>query len=276
MFPYIGGKSHHIGWMDPIFPKGCNIVVEVFGGAGWMTLKSRTSRQANLRIYNDANTYLANAWDCFVECPDQLLTRMRQDAPSNEQLYRQYQAELFGDQPISSRHDVQLASKYLYLQTQIFAGTPLSNNNVNYFVDAKSNGKYPSKYLTLQKKLANKKIVDAIGNVKVECMDYADLIAKYDGPNTFFYLDPPYYNLEFYYTHKFESNDHLRLAEVLRSTRGKWALSYYMYEGINNLYPQDDYEYHSRQVYRSASTRSSHRNDYSKSSRAQEILIVKH
>jgi DNA adenine methylase len=277
MFPYIGGKSHHVRWMDPLMPTGASRFVEVFGGAGWTTLKSKRAHEASKSIYNDANRYLANAWSCFTQSPRQLLERMRQDAPSQTQLYRQYQNELFGKcaGSIVSLGNVELASKYLYLQTQIFAGTPLSLTNVPYFVDTKSNGKYPSKYLTLQRKLENSKTLKRLEQIEVANLDYAEAIARYDSHDTLFYVDPPYHGLEFYYTHEFGPDEHARLAVALGKTKGKWALSYYRYNGIEDLYPPDKYEYHTRNVYRSASTRSGSRKDYNQSSRANEILIVK-
>lgn len=272
MFPYIGGKSHHVGWMDPLFPQ-CDTFVEVFGGAGWTTLKSHKACNAITSVYNDANPYLANVWDCFTQCPQRLLERLQKDAPSNEALYRQYQKDLFGREPLKVRNDTEVASKYLYLQTQVFAGTALSLTNVPYFVDAKTNGKYPSKYLTLQKKLENPKTLARLQQVKVENMDFEDVILKYDGPNTFFYVDPPYKNLETYYSHEFSPDDHRRLAEVLNRARGHWALSYYDYWELSQWY--GDYKHHRREVYRSASTRSSRKPEYGKTSRATEILIVK-
>ena len=34
MFPYIGGKAHHVKWLDLLFPDDAKQFVEVFGGAG--------------------------------------------------------------------------------------------------------------------------------------------------------------------------------------------------------------------------------------------------
>ena len=38
--------------------------------------------------------------------------------------------------------------------------------------------------------------VTRLAGVVIECLDYAGFIARYDGPATFFYLDPPYWGCE--------------------------------------------------------------------------------
>lgn len=45
MFPYIGGKSHHIKHLDPLFPLMFDTFVDVFGGAGWVSVRSKTNKK---------------------------------------------------------------------------------------------------------------------------------------------------------------------------------------------------------------------------------------
>jgi len=61
-------------------------------------------------------------------------------------------------------------------------------------------------------------------NTTVLNQDYKNVIKKYDGPNTFFYLDPPYestagqiYNID--------SINYDELAAVLKGIKGKFLLS---------------------------------------------------
>jgi DNA adenine methylase len=192
-------------------------------------------------------------------------------------LYRQYQQELFGqlDWTKVTLGDIDLAVKYLYLQTQVFAGTPLSTTNVPYFTETKAGGKYPSKYDTLRKKLANDTITDRLKEITgVEQMDCIDLIKKYDSPDTFFYVDPPYYNMEFYYSKDFPREKHEELANTLANIKGKFALSYYDFDDLKVFYPEDKFTWHRQSVYRSAATRSGNNKDYKTKSKGTEILIM--
>lgn len=277
MFPYIGGKAHHVKWMDPLFPATYSRFVEVFGGAGWVSVKSGSVTQAAQHIYNDFNPLIANVYECFRRDPAAVLAKMNSVAKSDLALFRQYQQELFADTDWSTvaLGNVDLAVKYLYLQTQVFAGTPLSTTCVPYFTETKAAGKYPSKYDTLKKKFADERITDRLKKITtVEQMDCIDLIEKYDSPETFFYIDPPYYNMEFYYSRDFPREKHQELADTLATIRGKFALSYYEFEELHTLYPESQFRWHRQGVYRSAATRSGNKPDYAKKSKGVEILIM--
>ena len=277
MFPYIGGKAHHVKWMDPLFPQGFTQFVEVFGGAGWVSVKSAKVAQASHRVYNDFNPLLANVYECLRQDPLTVLAAMTATPKSDLNLYRQYQRELFVDLDWTSvtLGDVSLAVKYLYLQTQVFAGTPLSATNVPYFTELKAGGKYPSKYDTLRKKLIDPDIQQRLMAIDcVEQMDCVDLIKKYDSPDTFFYVDPPYYNMEFYYSKDFPREKHQELAKVLSNIQGRFALSYYEFDDLREFYPESQFHWHRQSVYRSAATRSGASKDYSVKSKGTEILIM--
>ncbi len=280
MFPYIGGKAHHVKWMDPLFPDDFTNFVEVFGGAGWVSIKSPKVDKASVRVYNDFNPLLANVFHCLKYNPTEILDLMEKTVKSDLQLYKSFQQELFGNLDWSNiaLGDPNLAVKYLYLQTQVFAGTPLSLDNVPYFTEVKTKGKYPSKYDTLKKKLRDHNIIQRLSKITaVENLDCEELIKKYDSPDTFFYIDPPYYNMEFYYSKDFPKDKHKSLAETLSNIKGRFALSYYDFEDLHKFYPEDRFFWHRQSVYRSAATRSSvtkTKAEYKKNSKGTEILVM--
>jgi DNA adenine methylase len=60
----------------------------------------------------------------------------------------------------------------------------------------------------------------------VENRPYQDVIARMDKPDTFFYLDPPYFGCENYYGNGiFSRDDFAALADILRGISGKFILS---------------------------------------------------
>ena len=260
MFPYIGGKSHHINWLDSVFPEQYNTFVEVFGGAGWVSWRSKSVANSTTRIYNDRNPMLANAYECFRTQPQQLLEKMNSVPTSDLDLYRSYQTLLFThtDWENTPLGDIELAQKYLYIETQSFSGNTLSANSTPYFTDVASNGKYPSKYNTLKKKLSNPKICQRLSEItRVENLDCCEVIAKYDSPDTFFYVDPPYYKLEKYYSQGFPTHKHWELAETLKNISGRFALSYYEFDELYKMYPPSEYAWHHQSVYKASGTRGS-------------------
>ena len=66
------------------------------------------------------------------------------------------------------------------------------------------------------------------------------LIGQYDRPVSFFYLDPPYYETEGYYSNVgekgFTKEDHIRLRDTLFEIEGKFLLSYNDCPFVRELY----------------------------------------
>lgn len=64
------------------------------------------------------------------------------------------------------------------------------------------------------------------------------ILETFPKQETLFYLDPPYYKVEKYYTDRFISEDHIRLKEALSRIKGKFLLSYNDCEYIRKLYTE--------------------------------------
>lgn len=75
-----------------------------------------------------------------------------------------------------------------------------------------------------------------IRNVMIECLDFKEIIKKYDSEQTFFFIDPPYVGREKFYLGGFSEKDHRELAELLRNIKGKALVSYYPDPLILELY----------------------------------------
>jgi site-specific DNA-adenine methylase len=76
----------------------------------------------------------------------------------------------------------------------------------------------------------------------VENMYFGDVVKKYDSPTTYFYMDPPYWKTENYYSnHDFDRDDHERLANILKGVKGKFALSYYEFKQLREWFPEEEF-----------------------------------
>jgi len=105
------------------------------------------------------------------------------------------------------------------------------SNMAKNYLDTKS---FETKnYQTLKKHLPEFK--ERVKDATFLHKSYNVLLDKYDGPNTFFYLDPPYYKT---YSGAYETGeiDHELLAERLKKVKGKFLLSYNDTPFIRNLY----------------------------------------
>jgi len=105
---------------------------------------------------------------------------------------------------------------------------------------------------------------------KVENLDYTDLILKYDSPTTFFYVDPPYWKTENYYSnHDFDSEDHNTLMTHLKLIKGKFALSYYDFPLLSDWLPKNEYKWEEREFSKAAGATKG-----KKQNKGTELLIM--
>jgi DNA adenine methylase len=277
MLSYIGGKSKIGKWIVPFYPEDMETYVETFGGMFWCFFNTDLTKYPNLKkvVYNDFNPLNYNLFQC-VKNP-QLLLNAINAIPCQQvgvdvtpEIYKEqfvsFQAEIFAENFNVNAYDYVVAAKYAYVLTQVFSG---SKPETSSFIDLK--GKYKSKYLTFRDKLSKPEWVEHFLKItEVENMDFADVIAKYDSPTTYIYLDPPYWKTENYYNnHDFDRNDHERLAKVLHGVKGKFSLSYYDFDLLHEWFPEETYRWEKKEFAKAASAKKG-----MKQNMGEELLIL--
>jgi len=71
----------------------------------------------------------------------------------------------------------------------------------------------------------------------VSNVDYKEVFNQHDSEDTFFYLDPPYVGFEDYYiNNSFKGESHSELSKELKNLKGKWLLSYYKFDKLEEWY----------------------------------------
>ena len=274
---YIGWKSKIGKWIVPFYPEDMETYIEPFGGMFWCFFNMDLTKYPNLKevVYNDFNPLNYNLFQC-IQNPELLLEainnipcQQKGESPTpdiyKEQFIR-FQAEIFETNFSVQPYDYVTAAKYAYVLTQVFSG---SKPETSSFIDLKGN--YKSKYLTFRDKLSNPKWVEHFVRItKVENMDFETLITKYDSPTTYIYLDPPYWKTENYYSnHDFDSGDHERLADCIKSSQSKWSLSYYDFPQLHTWFPQNVYRWEEKEFAKAAAAKKGVKQNLSK-----ELLIL--
>jgi DNA adenine methylase len=228
MIPYIGGKSYLASWIISNFPEDYPKLTycEVFGGGGWVLFKKE---QSFVEIYNDLNKDLVNLFTTIRDNYPEFSHRAEWCLHSRE-MFKEAIEKLADDEFISS---VEKAMHYAILRVQTFAGGNSKSWAYGITADKITSGKW----LPFIKRL---ELINArLKRVQIECLDFGNIIERYDRKSTLFYLDPPYVDAEHYYNTKgvnFGSEDHIRLAKLLKRIKGKFVLSYYEHPEVRKLY----------------------------------------
>ena len=263
MLSYIGGKSKIGKWIVPFYDKDMETYVETFGGMFWCFFNMDLKEFPNLKkvVYNDFNPLNYNLFKC-IQNPTKLLKAINsidcqkfgmEITPSiYKEQFISFQAEIFNEGFSVELGDYDVAAKYVYILTQVFSG---SKPETSSFIDLK--GKYKSKYLTFRDKLLKPDWIEHFLKIThVENMDFAEVIEKYDSPNTYFYVDPPYWKTENYYSnHDFDRQDHERLSKSLISMEGKFSLSYYDFPLLSEWFPKDTYTWEKKEFAKAAAAK---------------------
>ena len=269
MISYIGGKSRMAKWISGYIPNDIETYVEVFGGAFWVYVNGDVHTRPNLKkvIYNDFNRYMVNLFEC-CKSPKEFHDFMLDIISQNEDLFYQYKKEEFEDNNVNdvTLGDMNFAMKYAYIVTQVFSGL---NPEKSKFINLK--GKYKSKFDSFRGRLVNPKFTEKLKLIDTcENMDYSEVIEKYDSPTTYFYVDPPYWKTENYYSlHDFDREDHEKLCMQLKNIEGRFSLSYYDFELLGEWLPESEFTWVRKEFVKAASARKD-----TKQNKGEELLIM--
>jgi DNA adenine methylase len=114
--------------------------------------------------------------------------------------------------------DIQRAVRYYYLQRLGFGG-----KTINRTFGSGATRPMNMNLTTMEETLLE--VHQRLQRVTIENLDACACITRYDRPETFFYIDPPYYHVAQDYAVQFSDADFVRLRETLRKVNGRFLLS---------------------------------------------------
>jgi DNA adenine methylase len=280
MISYIGGKARIGKWIVPYIPYDIETYVEPFSGMFWVFFNMDLKMYPNLKtvVYNDFNKLNSNLMKCSLEYDrlheelnkyDDYIQKRYVDItpPECAEFFSECQKEVFDPNfVIEEGKEFDAAVKYVFVLTQVFSGSkPETSTYTDY------RGKYRCKVLIFMDKLKNSNYREHFDKISfVENLDFEDVIEKYDSEKSYFYVDPPYWKTENYYSnHDFDRADHERLAESLKSMEGQFSLSYYNFSLLEKWFPSTQYRWSRKNFKKSANAKKN-----GKQNDATELLIM--
>ena len=206
--PYIGGKSKLAETIIKMIPEH-KAYCEVFAGAAWVFFRKEPSKYETI---NDLDSDLITFYRVLQHHLEEFLRQFKWLLSS-----REWFEDWKRQQNAGGLTDIQRAARYYYLQRHCFAGRvkgrtfgtgPLRRPRINL--------------LRIEEELSEVHL--RLARVTVENLPWQEFLRRYDKSQTFFYLDPPYFNAPFY-AHNLEFKDYQNLATTLGRIRSKFILS---------------------------------------------------
>lgn len=209
---YIGGKRRlaaHLVAMIATIPH--RTYAEPFVGMGGVFFRRTTRPPAE--VINDRNGEVANLFRILQRHYPQFMDTLRFQITSRREFER-----LKASDP-ATLTDLERAGRFLYLQRTAFGGKVTGQN---FGVDRKAAGGFNLTRLAPLLEEAHERLAGVV----IEQLDWPAFLARYDGPETLFYLDPPYWGSEGDYGRDLFGRDQFSaLAEALKGLQGRFILS---------------------------------------------------
>ncbi|RJF70910.1 DNA adenine methylase [Rhodopseudomonas palustris] len=208
---YIGGKKLLAATIvEQIERTPHQTYAEPFVGMGGVFLRRRQA--PNGEIINDLSGDVATFFRVLQRHYVPLMDMLRWQITGRAEFERLRAADP------ATLTDLERAARFLYLQRTAFGGKV---DGRSFGVDRNGARFNVAKLMPLLDDLH-----DRLAGVVIERLPWAEFVARYDSPQTLFYLDPPYWGGERDYGDgMFARADYARMAEVLAGIKGRFILS---------------------------------------------------
>lgn len=282
---YFGGKNRFETFIKPYVPNNYKIYLEPFSGSFGVYFFLDMPKHTNV-IFNDINKDQTNLVACSHDY-DNFYTYLKNELENQNgilycketepDLIKKHYKELYYKLKNSNFRneefnipDFKRASQYAFLLTSAFSSCSYTAAGFSGF-----------KLKTFLNKLKNIQLQNKLSKIQsFETLDFEEIIKKYDSEDTFIYLDPPYNSLDkigsnenirssWYGTKEFNQEAHIRLLELLKTTKSRWALSYYYFPALEEYLPKDKYFWITKDFFRSSASFSEN-----KDIKGSELLIL--
>jgi len=233
-FGWYGGKFNHLDWLLPLLPYTTHYC-EPFGGSAAVLLNRKPSP---VETYNDIDGEVVNFFKVIREKKDELIYAIGMTPFSR----REFQLAIEANGNGSGLSDIERARRFFVRARQVRTGlaqTASAGRWANCLATSRA-GMAGAVSRWLGSVEALEYIASRLLRVQIENDDAFEVIRRYDSSDTLFYCDPPYPHESRgdpkAYRYEMSNDNHEKLAKLLKSVKGKAAISGYKCELMQRLY----------------------------------------
>lgn len=219
---YLGGKWKLAPWIISHFPPH-RLYVEPFGGAASVLLRKPRSYS---EVYNDLDDEVVN------------LFRVLRDPAQSVQLITAISLTPFARQEFTTAYEatdnpIERARRLVVRSFQGVGSSAVRRSRKTGFrcQTINTDRALPAREWANTLPESLQAVADRFRGVAIEHCDASKLIARFDTPDTLFYIDPPYVHStrgdNHYYTHELTDDAHVALLAQLRTAKGLVVISGY-------------------------------------------------
>jgi DNA adenine methylase len=226
---YVGGKRNLARLLvERIAALPHATYVEPFVGMGGVFL--RRPFRAKGEVINDISSDVVTLFRILQRHYQALMDVLKWQIASRAEWERLMQV------PPDTLTDLERAARFLYVQRLGFGGK----------VDGRSFGTHvrmPARFDVTKLSSMLEDVHERLSGVTIGRLPYAEVIARYDRPDTLFFLDPPYWGCEDYYGPAvFDRDDFQRLADLLGKIEGRFILTLNDHPKVRDAFAAFDQE----------------------------------
>jgi DNA adenine methylase len=208
LIPWPGGKRRWADKLLPLFPQHKTYVEAFAGAAGLFFVRPEP---APVEVLNDINGDLVNLYRVVQHHLDEFVRQFRWALVSRQDfLWKRLQHP----EPLT---DIQRAARFYYLQKTAFGGKVVGQS-----FGTSTTAPPRLNLVRIEEDLSGAHL--RLAKAVIEHLPWADCLARYDRPETLFFLDPPYWQVEGYGV-PFDLDQYVALAEAMRGLKGKAVLT---------------------------------------------------
>jgi DNA adenine methylase len=236
---YWGGKQQLADKIIASIPKH-TCYTEAFFGGGAVFFKKPPSK---VEVINDINDNMVN----FYKTIKRDFEGLSQEVDTT--LYSEWQFNEARDlwKEGGSSSEIMRAWAVFVLSHQSFSG----NLGSSWAFSDQSN---QAKRFDKTKQMFDERYVKRLENVQIFCRDALNVIQNTDHPDTFHFVDPPYFNSDLGHYDGYTEADFIELLELLSSLEGKFLLTSYPSDILEKYAKNNEWNTINNDMHLSAST----------------------